>query len=125
MRTLWPMLLPGLLIPGCTVVTARTLPAPSHASTADMPTAAETLTESVSVPVLQRLEAIPGDTGGTVARWQLVAEAADRERIADEQHARSLRVFDGSLVEFPALAVGMQPRICLDGRFGGEGMECN
>lgn len=78
MRTLWPMLLPGLLIPGCTVVTARTLPAPSHASTADMPTAAETLTESVSVPVLQRLEAIPGDTGGTVARWQLVAEAADR-----------------------------------------------
>lgn len=74
-------LLPVLLLPGCTIVTTRAMPlagtpAVTTAPNAAAPTAADA--EAVSVPVLQRLEAIPGEADPTVTRWQIIAEAADR-----------------------------------------------
>jgi hypothetical protein len=69
-------LIPVLLLQGCTIVSTRTLPLTATPAATTAPVAADA--EAVSVPVLQRLEAIPGEAGPTVNRWQIIAEAADR-----------------------------------------------
>ncbi|MEB3299163.1 MAG: hypothetical protein VKO21_06725 [Candidatus Sericytochromatia bacterium] len=76
MRLAWISLALGLCVQGCVVTTVArpgATASPAPAATGALPPS-----EVVSVPVLQRLEAIPGDDGPKPARWQLVAEAADR-----------------------------------------------